>query len=310
MSSSSDNVAAVSTAELVSYRRLAAGLNIKPRKGSAAMGGGYRSAFKGRGMEFAEARPYEAGDDVRMIDWRVTARTGKPYTKVFREERERPVLFWVDFRAPMFFATRGVFKSVLAARAASLLVWAAYQHGDRVGGFVVGEQTHFEARPASGLGPVLRFLGQLATHQAWQLGAMQPLQTESAGPAMAGLRRVARPGTLVFVVSDFRGFDDAAEAHLARIAEHSRVVCLFIVDPFEEALPKAGRYPLTDGRRTLSLNAGVADTVERYRQHFEQRWERLRRMSRQHRLSLWRCGTADDVVGLLRRVLHTRGVPL
>ena len=95
--------------------------------------GAYVSHFRGRGMEFDESRPYQPGDDPRSIDWRVTARSTEAYTKLFREERERPVLVVVDLRAAMHFATRGCFKSVNACRAAALVAWAAHHRGDRLG---------------------------------------------------------------------------------------------------------------------------------------------------------------------------------
>ena len=105
--------------------------------------GAYLSALRGRGMEYDESRPYQAGDDIRTLDWLVTARTGKPHTKLFREERERPVIVAVDYRPAMFFATQGSFKSVQAARCAALLAWRAAQQGDRLGGFI------FSALPPS-----------------------------------------------------------------------------------------------------------------------------------------------------------------
>ena len=111
----------VSIPSLLKLRQAATGLDLRSRFIRARQGGSYMSAFKGMGMEFDEVRPYQPGDEVRHLDWRVTARTGRPHTKLFREERERPILLWVDYRANMFFATRGVFKSVLAARAAALL---------------------------------------------------------------------------------------------------------------------------------------------------------------------------------------------
>ena len=117
--------------------RLSAGarqVNLDHSTIKSKQSGGYLSSTKGRGMEFDEARLYQPGDDIRSIDWRVTARTGKPYTKLFREERERPVFLSVDLRPSMFFATRGVFKSVQAARLASLLAWSALRQGDRIGG--------------------------------------------------------------------------------------------------------------------------------------------------------------------------------
>ncbi len=120
--------------------------------------GGYLSGFKGRGMDFEEVRAYQPGDDVRLIDWRVTARTGKPFTKIFHEERERPVFIVVDLSATMFFGTKTAFKSVIAAKVAALIAWAAVKNGDRVGGIFYGGENCHELRPKSRNRGVLPFL--------------------------------------------------------------------------------------------------------------------------------------------------------
>ena len=133
---------AVTTSGLIALSRKSRGLSLRTGMISALQSGDYQSAFKGRGMEYDESRLYQPGDDIRNIDWRVTARSGKVHTKLFREERERPVHLWVDFRAPMFFATRGKFKSVIAAELASLFAWRANRQGDGIGGIVFSENTH------------------------------------------------------------------------------------------------------------------------------------------------------------------------
>ena len=107
-----DGLVRISMTSLLALRHGSATLALQPRRVRALTSGAYLSSFKGRGMEFDEVRPYTQGDDVRSIDWRVTARSGKPHTKLFREERERAVLLWVDLRAAMFFATRGAFKAL------------------------------------------------------------------------------------------------------------------------------------------------------------------------------------------------------
>ncbi|NNF66553.1 MAG: DUF58 domain-containing protein, partial [Gammaproteobacteria bacterium] len=124
----------VSLRQLVALNRAASALTLSSKNVRAQIAGDYLSPFKGRGMEFDESRPYQPGDEARNLHWRVMARTGRPFTKLFREEREQPVLLWVDLRQRMQFATRGVYKSVQAARAATLIAWAASQRGDRVGG--------------------------------------------------------------------------------------------------------------------------------------------------------------------------------
>ena len=146
--------------------------------------GAYVSHFRGRGMEFDESRPYQPGDDPRSIDWRVTARSTTAYTKLFREERERPVLVVVDLRSTMHFATQGCFKSVNASRAAALLAWSAHHRGDRLGGLIFGDTTHRELKPRMGRLAALRFVHEL------QLSNME-------GPCPWGMECTAGTTTLV-----------------------------------------------------------------------------------------------------------------
>ena len=159
------DLVSVSLKTLIDLAKPASTLNLQHSKNRAQQSGAYMSRFKGRGMEFDEARLYQPGDDIRSIDWRVTARTGKTYTKVFREERERPVFISVDDRLTMHFATRGVFKSVLAAKLAGLLAWAAEHHGDRIGGQLFSEHDCYELKPQNGRHAVLRFLNTLVKPQ-------------------------------------------------------------------------------------------------------------------------------------------------
>jgi hypothetical protein len=145
-----NELVSVSLKTLIDLAKQATRINLHHAQNRSQQSGGYVSRFKGRGMEFDETRLYQPGDDIRSIDWRVTARTGKTHTKVFREERERPVFISVDDRLTMQFATRGVFKSVLAAKLAGLLAWAAEYHGDRIGGQIFSELECRELKPQNG----------------------------------------------------------------------------------------------------------------------------------------------------------------
>ncbi|MCY3731458.1 MAG: DUF58 domain-containing protein, partial [Rhodospirillaceae bacterium] len=142
--------ARIELAELIGLKRAGESLRVGALRVRALDSGGHLSRFKGRGVEFDESRPYEPGDDLRHMDWRVTARTGKPHTKVFREERDRPVILWLDLRRPMLFATRGAYKAVRAAQTAALVAWSAVANGDRLGGLVFSEREHVELRPRLG----------------------------------------------------------------------------------------------------------------------------------------------------------------
>ena len=131
---------AVTQAGLIRLNAPARAIALDVLRVNSLQTGAYVSHFRGRGMEFDESRPYQPGDDPRSIDWRVTARSTEAYTKLFREERERPVLVVVDLSSSMHFATRGAYKSVVASRAAALLSWAAHHRGDRLGGLIFRRQ--------------------------------------------------------------------------------------------------------------------------------------------------------------------------
>lgn len=262
----------------------------------AQQAGGYLSRYKGRGMEFDETRPYVPGDDVRNLDWKVTARSGRTHTKLFREERERPVFVAVDYRPAMWFATRGMFKAVLAARLAALLAWSAQRRSDRIGGQIVMADAIQEVKPQHGRATVLQWLRLLAEAPHGPAAAAPA----SFDKALTQLARHARPGSLVYVLSDFRGLDAAGETALGRLAGHCQVVLGFIFDPFEQQPPSAGMLRLSDGQREALLSpAGAAFEQQR----FEQRREHLQNLARRHNLRLADCPTSADPWNLLRHRL-------
>jgi len=252
-------------------------------------------------MEFDESRPYQAGDDVRNIDWRVTARSGRTHTKQFREERERAVLIWVDLRSSMFFATQGAFKAVLAARAASILAWSAMQHGDRLGGLFFSQQQHQELRPQPGKKAVMQFIQQLAAHSAWHPDYEDNDNlVSSATDSIGRLRRVARPGSLVFMISDFHHLDSRFEDHLARLARHSDLIMFSLYDALEQDLPPAGKYRVHNGQDTVSINTTDSEQRKQHQIRFEKHQQQLQRLSRLHRIHLINCRTDEDAVERLR----------
>lgn len=300
---SGDDLVRVSVPVLIGLRHAAEDLPLRSPRQLGTMAGPHLSAFKGRGMEFEETRPYQAGDDVRSLHWRVTARTGRPHTKLFREERERSVLFWVDQRTPMWFATRGAFKAVQAARAAALLAWSAAGHGDRVGGLIFSEQGHRELRPRLGHKGVLHLIHRLAEPPPPPADFDPQLCAQSLAASLGRLRRVAHPGSLVFLLSDFRGLSTPARAHLAQLARHNDLVMLYLYDRLERQLPAGGRYRLGDGRASLQLDASNADVRRRHLSHFEQLLQQLRELAKRHRIHLLPCASDNDLVPHLRHGL-------
>jgi len=267
--------------------------------------GAYVSRFRGRGMEFDESRPYQPGDDPRSIDWRVTARSTTAYTKLFREERERPVLVAVDLRSSMHFATQGCFKSVNACRTAALIAWAAHHRGDRLGGLIFGDTTHRELKPRLGRRSALRFVHELAEHRDWQ--ARNPDASEDAFvQAMSALRRVARPGSLVVVISDFQGFGRAAQSYLSSVARHSEVLAVFLNDPIERELPPPGRYRIVSDEDELAIDTYAAPARRDYEHAFEERLHALERFCQTYHVHLMPMSTDDDPVSTLQATLGRR----
>ncbi len=280
------------------------------RHPSAIRSGGYRSTFRGRGMEFAEVRAYQPGDEVRNIDWRVTARRGEVHTKLFHEERERPVLFVLDYRRPMFFATRGRFKAVLASEVAAILAWNAQSTGDRVGGFLFSETQHCELRPVGGQRGVLKLLQQMVADPAWQRPLHAPFEPQQRlVRTIQKLRRVVKPGSLVFLLSDFAQWDQDVEKELALLERHAELTLGFCFDPLEAELPAAGSYRLSDGQRDLTIATGERASCEEYRARFAAHRQQLERFCLLHRARFTALSTEQDPAQVLQDATFFRRMP-
>jgi len=266
----------------------------------AAQQGGYRSRFRGRGMEFAEVRAYLPGDDVRSIDWRVTARRGKVHTKLFHEERERPVLIALDYRRPMFFATHGRFKAVQASHLAALFAWQALARGDRIGGFLFSEERHLELRPQPGKQAVLQLLRQMVADPVWQRPAHRPFAPrQRLAATLQRLQRVARPGSLILLLSDFSQWDERVEQQLAQLNRHCELGLVQCYDRLEAELPPAGSYRLSDGERDLNIATGDLTARQEYQQNFARRLDALENFCRCQRARFLRLATHEDPLACL-----------
>ncbi|MFT6757771.1 MAG: hypothetical protein ACJA0M_001653 [Chitinophagales bacterium] len=284
------------------FRRLK--LSHTPRQAqSSVMAGSYRTSIRGRGIDFAEVRQYQAGDDVRAIDWRVTARTGTTHTKLYTEERERPVMIFCDQRYNMFFGSTIRFKAVQAANLASLLAWSYQANGDRVGGLVANSVEHKEFRPKQNNLAVLRLLN--AIHQCnQQLNAkVQPKNIISLNLLIASLRRIAKPGSAVYLISDFIDFDDDTAKQLSLLSRHCDVQALCITDPLEKSLPKSGNYKVVNLGRSARVNAGNTHNRSVYEGKFIERQQALEKSLYELNINLLQVSTEDDPHDVLHRYL-------
>ena len=288
--------------ELIALRFPARQLHLRRRtRALSVLAGPNKSNFRGRGIDFEEVRSYQPGDDIRSIDWRVTARTGSAHTKLFREERERPLLVAVDQRSGMFFGSRYCFKSVLAARLASLVAWSALDGGDRVGGLVFNGVEHREIRPRRSRKTVLALLSHVA-----EFNNALPLAAAGSGSGfaeiLANLRRIVRPGSSLFIVSDFRGAgEEHAREHLFQLAQHSEITAIACNDPLEAELPRAGRYAVTDGNRRSELNTADSALRTAYQQRALEQRELLSTDLRKLGIPLLQAATDSAPFSLLQQ---------
>lgn len=265
----------------------------------------HHSKLRGRGVDFDQVRVYQPGDDVRTIDWRVTARTQEPHTKLFHEERERPIYILVEQSHALFFGTGLALKSVLAARAAGLIAWAALSHNDRVGGLVFGCNEHHEISPRRRKQSLLQLLDRLARANQRLDCDIEP-NPEAFGMALRRAREVLRPGSLVVVLCDERSLNDAAERQLSLLARHIDLLLLPLSDPLDHALPAAGLLRFASRGARLELDSGDAELRQRYRRLGEARTARWQRLAKRLCVPLLPLSTSAELVDQLREHLSVR----
>ena len=267
----------------------------------------HHSKLRGRGIDFDQVRAYQPGDDVRTIDWRVTARTGKAHTKVFHEERERPIFIIVEQSRRLFFGSGKALKSVIAAHAASLLAWSALEHNDRIGGLVFSDNEHHEVRPRRSKQSLLQLLN-------WTVRANQSLSADglvnsrdSFSLALRRAREVLRPGSLVVVLCDERALGDTAEQQLSLLARHTDLLLMPISDQLDHALPTAGLLRFADRHTQLEIDTQDADLRLGYAAIGEARQARWQRLALKLGVMLLPLHTRSDIVEQLREQLQQRG---
>lgn len=264
------------------------------------LSGGERTRFRGRGMDFEEVRLYQPGDDVRTIDWRVTARTQVPHTKVFQEERERPVFIVVDQRSPLFFGSQCCFKSVLAAHIAALLAWAALTRGDRVGGLVLGDMCQRDIRPRRSRHAVLELLHQIHHFNRQLHSPLSEAGHLSLRTMLEDVRRLAKPGCAIFIVSDFHDLDAACEQQLFEISRHTDITMIHLYDPLERHLTSSAPLTISNGQTRWVLPADEKPFQQAWQTAYEENRQTLINSCRKLALPLLSFATSDDIHQLLR----------
>jgi uncharacterized protein (DUF58 family) len=273
MSAPPSNATCVALDELIALGAFAHGASLaRNRRSPALRTGASSSRWRGRGVDFRESRIYQPGDEIRHMDWRVTARSGKPHTKLFEEEREQGLLLAMDLNPGMRFGTRVRFKNVQAARAAALLAWMASAAGDRVGALGFGGGVDGEVKPAGGRRGVLHVLRALRDWDAGTDGAMQ----QPLSRALARVRHLLRPGMRLVLLSDGFSADAEAAQLLPQIAGRHEIAVVLVRDALELEPPPPGRYALHLGSARRILDFSDFGVRKAWTERFAASRERLR----------------------------------
>ena len=255
-----DGRSQVSLAELIAFRARVGRVRMAPLLSRAARSGQQSSRLYGRGMDYAESRVYQAGDDVRRLDWRLTARSGKLHTKLFQEDREGSLLILLDTHASMRFGTRARFKSVQAARAAACAAWYAVRAGERVGVMAFGHADQL-LRPQAGSRGALAVCGALAGWDALPSSG----KVETLADALTRASRVQHGASRVLLISDGFSCAESARQRLLDLTRRAGVSVLVVADALELAMAPPGRYPLEHAGERCE----VLLQSERQRQDFQ-----------------------------------------
>ncbi len=240
--------------------------------------GNHHALRKGRGMTFSEVRQYQAGDDIRHIDWRVTARTQKPHTKVFIEEHERPIIVVTEQTPALFFGSQERLKINQALNVSAILSWVALNQNERVGGLSFNQHHHQWIAPKRSQATLLTNLQK----------AIQ-LQSEIQRPealnhalfwqnTLKKLSQVVKPGSKIFLVGDLLQLSQTSRGYLQKLRRHNDIVALHIVDPLEKSLPNLGWLSLTatqhrSTEQSLTLDSFNSDTRAWYAQRYQTLWQ-------------------------------------
>ena len=277
----------VSLQDLLRMEHIASGFSFlaKKQKVRSILGGKHASKLRGRGLDFEEVRNYVAGDDIRNIDWKVTARTQKTHSKVFSEEKEKPALIVVDQSKSMFFGSQKRTKSVVAAELAALAAFRIQKEGDRVGGLVFADDGLDIVFPKRDRKNILRFMERIV-HRNRNLQNTEPLDFEKAVKEIfLKVRNIVTHDFLVIIISDFQRYSSEVIKNITYISQHNDVVLLKVFDPMERNIPKT-KIIAGNLEKQVIVDGGKKGIKENFEKGFDKDYENFQSQMKKHRIPL------------------------
>ncbi len=280
------NGVTLSLNELIAYKQQS--IPWMPPAGNvwSSLSGRHQSRRLGKGMDFSEVRQYQAGDDVRSIDWRVTARTGKPHTKLFSEEKQSPVLVYIDFRKSMRFGSSLLLKSVQASHLAAMLCWVAVKQGDRVGAVINTGQKLIDLKPTGGNRGALKLIQQLVEQHNSLFTGAESKDVITNEEALQTLCQLCPKGSDLVLISDFLDISNAHSVWLHQLSQHNRVKMAHISDPLELGQTDyRGTEKVSNGESTRWFNFGSSSSRKRIKQEFTSHQNNLEQLAMDHAIA-------------------------
>ncbi|EPJ48659.1 MAG: hypothetical protein OFPII_04680 [Osedax symbiont Rs1] len=282
--------------QLLALRKYTEQLSLETVARTSPSAGNWQTRMRGRGLDFAEVRRYQAGDDVRSIDWRVTAKTQKTHTRLFTQERERPIILVADLRSDMFFGSVNCFKSVTCAGLMSALAWVALKSKDRVGGLVIGDNQHIELRPKAHKKIVLSFIHYLDEYCRQLTSPIADSSKQSMDQLLIKLKRVTRPGSAIYIASDFHDLETVNIGRLVKLSQHNQLVFMVISDPLEWHLPVSSSLLVSDGNTTCELQNNSANN-----RLMQRRLDKIEAICKPLNIEVMQVSTSDKLLTVLQQ---------
>ncbi|MGC9460235.1 DUF58 domain-containing protein [Vibrio genomosp. F10] len=297
------NGATLSLEELIYYKQHSIHWLSPAKSLWAQIAGQHQSRKLGRGMDFAEVRQYQAGDDIRSIDWRVTARTGKAHTKLFTEECEKPVVLYIDLSPSMFFGSTLQFKSVQMGHMASLLSWLCVANGDRIGAVIDTGYTLIDVKPtARDRGPLILLQKLIQAHEQGLGKQTEPLgdRLSSMADGLHALHRLCPKGSEIILLSDFVRFDEPCGSLLKRLRQHNLLRMVHFSDPLEYGETSfRGVEKVSDKRRSQWIDFSSRKSRDSIKSKYNQHLEGLKQASESLGISFTSISTNQPLLNQL-----------
>ena len=280
--------------------------SVEGKKSAKHNAGEAQSIFKGRGMDFDEVREYQQGDDVRLVDWRLTAKLGKVFTKVFHEERDRHVWFLIDLRWGMKFGTKQAFKSVIAAHIMAMLGWFFAGKGDKIGGLVLTDSKMQIFHPSKLRKQIMSFLYAVSQNTK-KTQHFEQLEDEiSLTQAVLKLRRSCRNGNIIFVLSDFSDFNEQTVKTLASLSKTNEVTFINVYDVLEGRCPSPNLYAISDGKSISTLDTRSKDIHNAYIYYFQKRLMLIQNFTNAYHIRYIPVCSEQDYYDVVAKALQKR----